>query len=49
MENYIVMFQELCNRIRNKILGAVAILVIGLWVAKLYNKFFNKALTKKRS
>jgi small conductance mechanosensitive channel len=47
MENYLVMIQEYVSQYGIKILGAVLILIIGLWVAKLITKSFNKMLTKK--
>ena len=47
MENYLVMLQEYISQYGIKILGAVLILIVGLWVAKLITKSFNRMLTKK--
>jgi len=47
MDNYLVMIQEYATVYGIKILGAVAILIIGLWIAKLITKSFNKMLRKK--
>jgi small conductance mechanosensitive channel len=47
MENYIIMFQEYVTKYGIKLIGAVAILVIGLWAAKLTTNFFNRTLTKR--
>ena len=47
MENYLVMLQEYVTVYGVKILGALAILIIGLWIAKIITKSFNKMLVKK--
>lgn len=47
MENYFVMLQNYATEYGIKLIGAVAILVIGLWLAKLVAKSFNKALIKR--
>ena len=47
MENYLVMLQEYITVYGVKILGSLAILIIGLWVAKIITKSFNKMLMKK--
>lgn len=47
MENYFVMLQNYVTEYGIKLIGAVAILVIGLWLAKLVAKSFNKALIKR--
>lgn len=47
MDNYLVMLQKYVTEYGIKILGAIAILIIGLWIAKLLTKVFNKVLIKK--
>ena len=47
MENYIILFQKYVVEYGIKLIGAVAILVIGLWTAKLTTNFFNRTLTKR--
>ncbi len=47
MDNYIVMLQDYISVYGMKILGALAILIIGLWVAKIIAKSFNKMLVRK--
>ncbi len=47
MDNYLVMAQNYIAEYGIKIIGAIAILVIGLWIAKLITKSFNKMLIKK--
>jgi small conductance mechanosensitive channel len=47
MDNYLVMLQNYVTEYGVKILGAVAILIIGLWIAKLITKIFHKTLLKK--
>ncbi len=47
MENYLKMLQDYVSVYGIKILSALAILVIGLWISKLITKHFNKTLTKK--
>lgn len=47
MDNYIAMFQNYITVYGIKILGAIAILIIGLWITKIISRSFNKILTKK--
>lgn len=47
MDNYLVVVQNYIAEYGIKIVSAIAILVIGLWIAKLITKSFNKMLTKK--
>jgi small conductance mechanosensitive channel len=47
MENYLLTLQEYVSQYGIQVLEAVLILVIGLWVAKLITKAFNKMLTKR--
>ena len=47
MDNYLEMAQNYITVYGMKILGAIAILIIGLWVAKLITKSFNKMMVKK--
>lgn len=47
MDNYLVMIQDYAAQFGMNILGAIAILIIGLWVAKILTKTFNKMLVKR--
>jgi len=47
MDNYLVMLQNYIIQYGMKIIGAIAILIIGLWAAKILSKSFNKMLVKK--
>lgn len=47
MENYLVMAQEYASEYGIKLIGAILILIIGLWLAKLLTKSFSKMLTKR--
>ncbi|MCW8850028.1 MAG: mechanosensitive ion channel [Melioribacteraceae bacterium] len=47
MDNYLKMLQDYVSIYGIKILSALAILVIGLWIAKLVTRHFSKTLTKK--
>lgn len=47
MENYFEMAQTYIAQYGMKIIGALAILIIGLWVAKIITKIFKKVLVKK--
>lgn len=49
MDNYLVMIQEYATVYGIKLIGAIAILVIGLWIAKLLTNSFNKMLKKKNT
>lgn len=49
MENYLVMIQDYATHYGMKILGAAAILIIGLWVAKILTKSFNKMLLRRKT
>jgi small conductance mechanosensitive channel len=47
MDNYLLMAQEYVTKYGIQVLGAVIILIVGLWVAKLLTKVVHKALTRK--
>ena len=47
MENYLKILQDYISVYGIKILSAIAILIIGLWISKLVTKHFNKFLIKK--
>jgi small conductance mechanosensitive channel len=47
MDNYLVMVQDYISVYGIKIIGALAILLIGLWITKIITKIFNKILVKK--
>lgn len=49
MDNYLVMIQEYATVYGIKLIGAIVILVIGLWIAKLLTNSFNKMLIKKNT
>lgn len=48
MDNYIKMLLDYISIYGIKILSAIAILLIGLWLTKLITKYFNRTLTKKQ-
>lgn len=48
MDNYLKMLQDYISIYGIKILSAVAILIIGLWISKLITRYFNRTLTKKQ-
>ncbi|MCB0747910.1 MAG: mechanosensitive ion channel, partial [Ignavibacteriae bacterium] len=47
MDKFLFMAQDYLALYGVKILGAIAILIIGLWIAKIISKSVNKMLTKK--
>jgi small conductance mechanosensitive channel len=47
MANYLEMLQDYVTVYGIKILGAIAILIIGLWITKIITNSFNKILVKK--
>lgn len=47
MENYLKMLEDYVLVYGIRIISAIAILIIGLWISKLITKHFNKTLTKK--
>ncbi len=47
MENYLIMLQEYVTQYGIKVIEAILILIIGLWIAKLLTKALNKTLVKK--
>ncbi|MDX1699829.1 MAG: mechanosensitive ion channel [Melioribacteraceae bacterium] len=47
MENYLKMVQDYLATYGIQVIEAVIILIVGLWIAKLITKGFNKALTNK--
>jgi small conductance mechanosensitive channel len=48
MENVIVKIQELVSVFGLKIIAALAIFIIGKWVAKIFKNIANKIMTKKK-
>jgi small conductance mechanosensitive channel len=47
MENYLIILQEYVTQYGIKVIEAILILIIGLWIAKLLTKALNKTLVKK--
>jgi small conductance mechanosensitive channel len=47
MENYLKMAEEYIALYGMKVIGAILILIIGLWLAKFISRVFNKTLTKR--
>ena len=47
MDNYLMMAQEYIANYGVQVISAILILIIGLWLAKIITKSFNKVLTKK--
>ena len=47
MENYLKIAEEYITLYGMQVIGAVLILIIGLWLAKLISRIFNKMLSKR--